>query len=60
MLIVIIALLPTSVFGIYNFGLRALIHMLISVATAVLCEFLMNKIRKQPVTVGDLSAVGIE
>ena len=57
MLIVIIALLPTSVFGIYNFGFRALIHMLISVATAVLCEFLMNKIRKQPVTVGDLSAV---
>ena len=57
MLIVIIALIPTSLFGIFNFGFRALLQMIVSVAAAVLSEFLMNKIRKQPVTVGDLSAV---
>ncbi len=57
MLIVIIALLPTSIFGIVNFGLRALVQLLVAVAAAVLSELFMNKIRKQPVTIGDLSAV---
>ncbi len=57
MLIVIIALLPTSIFGIVNFGLRALVQLLVAVASAVLSELFMNKIRKQPVTIGDLSAV---
>lgn len=57
MLIVIIALLPTSIFGIVNFGLRALVQLLVAVVSAVLSELFMNKIRKQPVTIGDLSAV---
>ena len=43
MLDVIIALLPTSIFGVYNFGYRALIVILITVAAAVLGEFLYQK-----------------
>ena len=40
MLLVIIALLPATGFGIYNFGLRAVFVIAISIASAVLSEFL--------------------
>ena len=56
MLDVIIALLPTSIFGVYNFGYRALIVILITVAAAVLGEFLYQKCMKLTVTINDLSA----
>ncbi len=36
MLMVIIALLPATGFGIYNFGIRALFHVLITIASCVL------------------------
>ena len=57
MLCVIISLLPAAGFGVYNFGLRALIIILISVFSTVLSEFLFCKIIKKPVSIGDLSAV---
>ena len=57
MLTVIIALLPASFFGIYNFGIRAALIIAITVATTVLTEFVFEKICKRKVTVGDLSAV---
>ena len=57
MLAVIIALLPATGFGIYNFGLRALAHILITVAACVLTEFLFEVIVKKPITIGDYSAV---
>ena len=57
MLTVVIALLPTTLFGIYNFGLKAALLIVISIASAVLTEFLFEKICKKKVTVGDLSAV---
>lgn len=57
MLAVVIALLPATGFGIYNFGLDALILILVTVATTVLTEFLFEKIMKKKVTVGDYSAV---
>ncbi|MBQ7839640.1 MAG: RnfABCDGE type electron transport complex subunit D [Lachnospiraceae bacterium] len=57
MLTVVIALLPTTGFGIYNFGIRAAMIIAISVATTVLTEFLYEKICKKKVTVGDFSAV---
>ena len=57
MLTVIIALLPTTLFGIYNFGVKAALLVAISIASAVLTEFLFEKICKKKVTVGDLSAV---
>ena len=57
MLAVVIALLPAAGFGIYNFGLKALIMIAITIATTVLTEFVFEKICKQKVTIGDYSAV---
>jgi electron transport complex protein RnfD/electron transport complex protein RnfC len=57
MMWVVIALLPTTGFGIYNFGLKALIIILLSVASAVLAEFVYEKALKKPITIGDFSAV---
>ena len=57
MLAVVIALLPTAGFGIYNFGIRALFHILLTVGTAVLTEYLYDVLMKKPVTIGDWSAV---
>lgn len=57
MLDVIIALLPASIAGVIFFGLPALAVILISVAAAVLTEFIINKLTKKPVTVGDCSAI---
>lgn len=57
MMWVVIALLPATGFGIYNFGLNALIIILLSVASAVLSEFIYEKALHKPVTIGDFSAV---
>ena len=57
MLTVVIALLPAAGFGIYNFGMRALVTILITVASAVLTEFLFEIICKKKITIGDFSAV---
>ena len=57
MLMVVIALLPASLFGVYNFGLRALLIILISVASCVATEWIYKKAMKQTITIGDYSAV---
>ncbi len=57
MLAVIIALLPATGFGIYNFGIDALILIVITVATTVLTEFVYEKLMHKAVTIGDFSAV---
>lgn len=57
MLAVVIGLLPAAGFGIYNFGLKALITIVVTVATTVLTEFIFEKICKKKITVGDYSAV---
>lgn len=57
MLWVIIALLPTTCFGIYNFGIRALILLVATVLSCVLSETVFNLIVKKKNTIGDLSAV---
>ena len=57
MLAVVIALLPAAGFGISNFGLKALITIVITVAATVLTEFVFEKICKKKVTIGDYSAV---
>ncbi|WP_026489621.1 RnfABCDGE type electron transport complex subunit D [Butyrivibrio sp. XBB1001] len=57
MMWVVIALLPAAGFGIYNFGVDALIILLLSVATCVFSEFIYEKALHKPVTIGDLSAV---
>lgn len=56
MMAVIIALLPTMGYGIYNFGLRALVIVLVTVAATVLTEFLFGLYIKK-MTITDLSAV---
>lgn len=53
---VIIALLPATGFGIYNFGVKALVLILVTVGTAVLTEYLYGLYRKKT-TITDLSAV---
>ena len=54
---VIIALLPASVFGIYNFGLKALLMILTCIVASLLTEYIYEKAMKLPLTTGDLSAV---
>lgn len=51
-----LAVAPAAIFGIIYFGLPALTTILVSVATAVLTEFLIQKWQKKPVTVTDGSA----
>ncbi len=53
---VILALLPTTAFGIYRFGLSALLVVVITTASAVLTEYLYQKLMKQKVTINDYSA----
>lgn len=57
MLYVIIALLHATGFGIYNFGLHALMLIVVTIASTVLTEFIYEKCMKKKVTAGDLSAV---
>lgn len=53
---VVVGLLPATFFGVYNFGLHALILILVTVASAVLTEYIYELLMKKPITVGDLSA----
>lgn len=57
MLYVIIALMPATIFGIVNFGVNALVLVVVSIISAVLAEYLFNLATKRKQTVGDLSAV---
>lgn len=54
---VIIALLPATVFGIYNFHFDAALVIAVTVITCVLSEYLFEYFIKKPITVKDLSAV---
>lgn len=57
MLYVVIALLPTSLFGVYNFGLRALGLIAVTIVSCVASEWVYNKIVHKKNTIDDLSAV---
>lgn len=57
MLDVILALLPAAIAGVILFGLDALLVIAVTVASAVLGEFLFNLILKRDQTIGDLSCV---
>ena len=57
MLDVIIALLPATIFGIYNFGFRAAIIVVVSVLSCVGAEAAYEFLMKKPITIADLSAV---
>ena len=57
MLAVVIALLPTSIYGIYNFGFKAAVLILATVASTVLTEYVYERAMKKKITIGDFSAV---
>jgi len=57
MLAVVIALLPTSIFGVFNFGLNALFLIFVTVASTVLTELIFEVCMKKKVTISDFSAV---
>ena len=57
MLYVIIALLPATCFGVYNFGFKALFLILVTIASCVASEALFNFIVKKDNTIGDLSCI---
>lgn len=54
---VILSLVPASVVGIYNFGIRAAILIAVCILSSVLFEFLFEKGVGKKVTIGDFSAV---
>ena len=58
MLMVVIALLPATFFGIWNFRKEgAWLLVIVTVAAAVLAEYIWEKLMHKPVTIGDFSAV---
>ena len=58
MLLVVIALLPATIFGIWNFRHEnAWILVVVTTAAAVLSEYIFEKLMHKPVTVNDFSAV---
>ena len=56
MLSVLLALLPSAAAGVWYFGTRALMLLCVSTASAVVAEYLWQKLGRLPVRVGDLSA----
>lgn len=57
MLDVIIALLPALLVGVYFFGIKALLLIIVSVVSCVAFELIWQKVMKKPITIMDLSAV---
>ena len=58
MLYVVIALLPATFFGIWNFRHeKAWILVVVTTAAAVLSEYLYEKLMHKPITINDFSAV---
>ncbi|MBQ1312235.1 MAG: RnfABCDGE type electron transport complex subunit D [Blautia sp.] len=57
MQLVVLSLLPATVFGIFNFGLRALLVVIVTVASSVFFEWLYCRLMKKPNTIVDFSAV---
>lgn len=57
MLCVTIALLPASAFGVWNFGMPALVMLLTTTISAVLTEYIYEKLMHRKITIGDFSAV---
>lgn len=56
MLDVIIALLPATLFGFWNFGVKAIINTVICVAVCVLAEYVWQRCMHQKITIKDCSA----
>lgn len=57
MLDVVIALLPASIVGVYNFGYKAFMMIVVTIASCVAFEWLFEKAVKRKSTISDFSAV---
>ena len=57
MMNVVIALMPATAFGIYRYGIHALLIICLSIVSCVFSEFLFDVIAKKPNTAKDCSAV---
>jgi len=57
MISVIVSLLPAMVFSVYQFGVYTLILYIVSVATCLISEYLVVRLRKRPFSLNDFSAV---
>ena len=53
---VFLALMPATIFGIWNFGIKAAVLIVTCIVTAVLSEYIWQKAMKLPLTVSDGSA----
>ena len=56
MLMVIVALLPSCVYGVLNFGMHALLILVLSTGSAVAAEFVYEVVMRKKITVTDGSA----
>lgn len=57
MRMMLLALLPAEIFGVFHFGPRVLLHLLICIVTCALTEFTIEAFRDKPLTVADGSAM---
>ncbi len=54
---VALAMLPTTIYGIVQWGLNALLIVVLTTLFAVLSEYIYERLMKLPVTIGDWSAI---
>lgn len=54
---VVAALVPATAFGVYYFGISALVNIIVAIVSAVVFEFLWEKMMHKKITITDGSAV---
>ena len=54
---VVAALVPAAAFGVYYFGMNGLVNIIVAIVSAVIFEFLWEKMMHKRVTIADGSAV---
>lgn len=54
---VAIAMLPASIYGVWTFGMHALLVLIATVLSCVASEYVFEKVMKKPITVSDGSAL---
>ncbi len=57
MALVTAALMPAAIFGVYNFGMPALVVLVITTASAVAAEYIWQRAMHKKITINDFSAV---
>ena len=57
MMAVAIAMLPATAYGVFQFGLHALLVLIVTILACVLSEYVYEKGMKKPITISDFSAV---